>query len=56
MEADTVEFHTFRKLNQEGGNAPGAVSLDDVDLDQVSVDFVLSFLNYREIFSVFNTL
>ncbi|KAH0741851.1 hypothetical protein KY290_034894 [Solanum tuberosum] len=29
------------KLNQEGGNAPGAVSLDDVDLDQVSVDFVL---------------
>ncbi|KAH0719249.1 hypothetical protein KY285_015280 [Solanum tuberosum] len=41
MEADTVEFHTFRKLNQEGGNAPGAVSLDDVDLDQVSVDFVL---------------
>uniref|UniRef100_A0A3Q7EJJ9 Uncharacterized protein n=1 Tax=Solanum lycopersicum TaxID=4081 RepID=A0A3Q7EJJ9_SOLLC len=33
------------KLNQEDGKAPGAVSLCDVDLDQVSVDFFLNWCN-----------
>ncbi|KAK4738446.1 hypothetical protein R3W88_002143 [Solanum pinnatisectum] len=35
-------YRLARKLNQEGGNSPGAVSLDDVDLDQVSLDFFLN--------------